>query len=86
MNRKIYLLLVLCFLMKGGLVYASADQEKAVFQVLERVTGNKDLSGKSFWRKNVQNRILFSNIIRKTGFCMFPDQIMWHCAVVSMII
>lgn len=32
--------------MKGGLVYASADHEKAVFQVLERVTGNKDLSGK----------------------------------------
>lgn len=81
MNRKIYLLLVLCFLLKGGLVYASADQEKAVFQVLERVTGNKDLSGKI-----VQNRILFSNIIRKMGFCMFPDQIMWHCAVVSMII
>lgn len=46
MNRKAYLLLVLCFLMKGGLVYASADHEKAVFQVLERVTGNKDLSGK----------------------------------------
>ena len=86
MNRKAYVLLVLCFLLKGGLVYASVDHEKAVFQVLERVTGNKDLSGKIVLEKSVQNRILFSNIIRKMGFCMFPDQIMWHCAVVSMII
>lgn len=46
MNRKAYLLLVLCFLMKGGFVYASADHEKAVLQLLERVTGNNGLSDK----------------------------------------